>query len=117
MTNFLGKDVAFSGGGYFRFFPLWFVKQQMKRNTFNICYFHIADLIPSSSRMMTRAEYEDYFKEPGSLFNRYKRHIKTNLGKKSAFEKMNELVNSCQFFSVTQATEQIDWSKCPVFDF
>lgn len=113
MTNILGSDVAFSGGGYFRFFPLWFVKRQIKKNNYNICYFHIADLIPSSRRMMSRAEYEAYFKEPGTLLNRYKRHIKSNLGKSTALEKMSSLINSCQFVSISQASNQIDWTKSP----
>ena len=113
MTNFLGKDVAFSGGGYFRFFPLWFVKHKIEKNQYNICYFHIADLIPSSRRVMSRAEYEEYFKEPGTLLNRHKRHLKSNLGKSTALEKMNLLIDTLQFLSISQASNQIDWTKRP----
>lgn len=117
MTNIMGKALAFSGGGYFRFFPLWFVKQQMRRHDYNICYFHIFDLIPSSSKVMSRIEYETYFKEPGTLFNRYLRHLKSNLGKKNAFVKMNSLINSCQFMSISKASNQIDWTKRPTIEF
>lgn len=114
MASLLGKEVAFSGGGYFRFFPLWFVNRQMSKNDYNICYFHIGDLIPSSKKVMTRKEYEEYFKESGSLLNRYKRHLKSNIGKKTAFDRMSRLIRMREFLSIAQAKEQIDWSGCPI---
>ena len=114
MAHLLGKDIAFSGGGYFRFFPLWFVSRQMNSNDYNICYFHIGDLIPSSKKVMTRQEYEEYFKEPGTLINRYKRHMKSNIGKKTAFARMSRLIRSREFLSIAQAQDRIDWAHCPV---
>lgn len=113
MARLLNRDIAFSGGGYFRFFPLWFVKSQMKKRDFNISYFHIGDLIPSDNKMMTKEEYEDYFKEPGTLLNRYKRYLKSNLGKATALNKMNDLIRSRRFISIAQASEQIDWEMVP----
>ena len=112
MARVLNKDVAFSGGGYFRFFPFWFVNREMKKREYNICYFHIGDLVPSAKKMMTRAEYEEYFKESGTWLNRYKRHLKSNLGKKTALDKMNHLIRSRRFMSIAQADEQIDWEAC-----
>lgn len=114
-AHILNKDIAFSGGGYFRFFPLWFVTSQIKKRDYNICYFHIGDLIPSSVKMMSREEYEEYFKEPGSLLNRYKRHLKSNLGKKTALGRMNKLIRTQCFISIAQASNQIDWSTSPRF--
>ena len=114
MCRLLGHDIAFSGGGYFRFFPLWFVNRQMKKKDYNICYFHIGDLMVTDRAMMSRKEYEDYFKEPGTWLNRYKRHLKTNLGKKTALDRMNRLILSHDFISIHQASSQIDWSACPV---
>ena len=115
MARVLNKDVAFSGGGYFRFFPFWFVNREMKKRDYNICYFHIGDLVPSTKKMMSRAEYEDYFKESGTWLNRYKRHLKSNLGKKTALDKMNHLIRSRRFLSIAQADEQIEWATCPRF--
>ena len=114
MAHLLGKDIAYSGGGYFRFFPLWFVDKQMSRKGYNMCYFHIGDLIPSSKKVMTRMEYEEYFKELGTLMNRYKRYVKSNVGKSTAFERMCRLIRSRTFLSIVQAEEQIDWAACPV---
>lgn len=109
----LWKEMAYSGGGYFRFFPLDFVKGQMAKSDYTMCYFHINDLLPESKSVMTRKDYEEYFKESGSLINRYKRFIKANLGKKSAFDKMSKLVEQTSFINLAAADVQIDWNTVP----
>ena len=114
LASLFGQEIAYSGGGYFRFFPLWFIKHEMSRNDYAMCYFHLSDVIPETSKMMTRKEYEAYFKENGSLMNRFKRHIKSNLGKKNAFEKMKSLIQSYDFISIAQADEAIDWESAPI---
>lgn len=111
MASVLNKRVAYSGGGYFRFFPLMFISSQMSKSKYAMAYFHIGDLIPESKSVMTREEYESYFKENGSLINRYKRFIKTNLGKKGAFDKMMSLIGKQTFISLEEADKQIDWSN------
>ena len=110
-TMLLGKELAYSGGGYFRFFPLNFVRQKMANSDYAMTYFHIGDFIPNSHGMMSKADYEDYFKEPGTLKNRTIRYIKSSLGKKSAFQKMNNLIHSIDFISIEQADKMIDWAK------
>ena len=107
----IGKELAYSGGGYFRFFPLWFVKREMARSDYAMCYFHLDDLISETNRVMTRAEYEGYFKENGSWLNRHKRHIKSNLGKKGAYAKMRALINATAFTSLAQADTAINWDN------
>ena len=91
-ANVLGNEIAYSGGGYFRFFPLWFVKKEMKNNPYAMCYFHIGDLLPETGGVISKEAYEAYFKEPGTMKNRYMRYIKTNLGKKRALEKLKNLI-------------------------
>ena len=115
-VHIVGKEMAYSGGGYFRFFPLWFVKKEMSKSNYAMTYFHIDDLIPESERMMTKEEFEDYFKEPGTFFNRYKRHIKSNLGKKNAFNKMTKLITANQFQSIESADKLIDWQDAPIVE-
>ena len=117
MTTFMGKQVAYSGGGYFRLFPLGFVKHQLKMNDYTMCYFHIGDLMPEKGGVPTKDEYEAYYKEPGTLKNRYMRHIKTNLGKKGAFDKMMKLIDSEIFVNLEQADRIIDWSKASTIIF
>ena len=42
----MGKEMAYSGGGYFRFFPLGFVEREMCKTSYAMGYFHIGDLLP-----------------------------------------------------------------------
>lgn len=114
MTHFMGKLMAYSGGGYFRFFPLGFVRGRMAKSDYTMCYFHINDLLPEKGGVPTKAEYEEYYKEPGTLKNRYMRYIKTNLGKKGAFDKLNKLIFAESFSNIEQANNIIDWNSAPV---
>ena len=112
-TTLLGHEIAYSGGGYFRFFPLSFVRKEMAKSEYTMTYFHIGDLIPESSGMMSREAFERYYKIPGTLKNRYLRYVKTNLGKKKAFGKMMELIATEDFVNLEQADQLIDWQQAP----
>ena len=113
-TQVMGKEMAYSGGGYFRFFPLGFVKKQMKNSSYSMCYFHIGDLVPEKGGVPSKTEYEAYYKEPGTMKARYVRYLKTNLGKKNAFPKMMRLIDDMEFVNLQQANEAIDWATAPV---
>ena len=111
LTHLMGKELAYSGGGYFRFFPLWFVKSRMRQNDYNMCYFHIEDLMPEIIGVMSKEDYESYFKEPGTLKNRYVRYFKTNVGKGRAFSKMASLISSIDFVNIETADKMVDWEN------
>ena len=113
-TYVMGKEMAYSGGGYFRFFPLFFVKKEMAKSKYAMCYFHIGDLLPETEGVPSKDEYEAYYKEPGTLKNRYVRYLKSNLGKKNAFDKMMQLIDVMDFVGLQQADEAIDWTIAPV---
>ena len=112
-TKFLGHELAYSGGGYFRLFPLSFVRKEMAKSDYVMTYFHIRDLIPESDGMMCRKDFEDYYKIPGTLKNRYMRYIKTNLGKKKAFGKLLSLIATEDFVNMEQADNIINWEQAP----
>jgi polysaccharide deacetylase family protein (PEP-CTERM system associated) len=114
MTSFMGKQVAYSGGGYFRFFPLGFVKDRMAKSDYTMCYFHINDLLPEKKGVKSREEFEAYYKEPGTLKNRYKRYIKMNLGKKGAWNKLEKLIQQMDFANIEKVNQTIDWGASPV---
>ncbi len=111
----LGKELAYSGGGYFRFFPLWLIRSRIKDSAYNMCYFHIGDLLEGEHKLKTKAEYEEYYREPGTLLNRYKRYIKSNLGHHGVFEKMERLISSGDFLGLEDAVGMIEWSKVPKY--
>lgn len=110
-TKILGKELAYSGGGYFRFFPLQFVESEMKNANYSMTYFHIGDIVPDNVGIKTRKEYEDYYKEKGNFKNRYMRYIKTNLGKKGAFKKMLSLIDDVDFVNIQQVNTSFDWDN------
>ena len=110
-TRLLGKEMAYSGGGYFRLFPFWFVKNRIVSSDYNMCYFHIDDLTPEKQPIKSKDEYEGYYKESGTLINRYLRYFKANIGKKSAFVNMASLIQCTDFISLGQAEKMIEWEK------
>ncbi|MCM1139373.1 MAG: polysaccharide deacetylase family protein [Muribaculum sp.] len=99
----IGKDLAYSGGGYFRLLPLWFVKSRLSANDYNMCYFHIGDLLTEKAKMMSRTAYEEYFKEPGSLKNRLMRYAKSNVGRGHALQNLEALLEAFPFTSIREA--------------
>jgi polysaccharide deacetylase family protein (PEP-CTERM system associated) len=109
----LGKEIAYSGGGYFRFFPLWYVQKEIKKSPYSMCYFHIGDLLPETNGLLSKKDYEDYFKENGTLINRYKRYFKSNFGKKKSWKKLEKLIRTNNFFNLENADKSIDWTNCP----
>ena len=110
-TKILGREVAYSGGGYFRFFPLWYLRKKIKHSPYVMTYFHIGDLMHKKGGVMSRAAYETYFKEPGTLPNRLKRYVKSNLGTAGAFSKMSQLIRTFNFISLEDAGAKIAWNK------
>lgn len=113
-TKVFGKEMAYSGGGYFRFFPLSFVKKEMAKSKYAMCYFHIGDLTSESHGVMSKTAYEAYFKETGTLKARYMRYLKSNLGKKNAFGKMMKLIEGMDFVGMQQADALIEWNEAPI---
>lgn len=113
-TKVMGKEMAYSGGGYFRFFPLSFVKKEIAKSKYAMCYFHIGDLIPESKKMKSKGEYESYYKESGTFKARLIRHVKSNMGKKNAFDKMMQLIDDMDFIGLQQADGAIAWNIATV---
>lgn len=111
LTSFLGKDLAFSGGGYFRFFPYFFIKNRIEQSNYTMTYFHIGDLLHNKGRIMSKSEYENYFKEKGTLNNRVIRYLKSHIGTQGAFRKMSKLIRNIDLVSLSYAAEQIEWKS------
>lgn len=113
-TKLLGKEVVCSGGGYFRFFPLWYVKREMEAASYSMCYFHIGDLLPETNGILSKEAYEAYFMEKGTLKARYIRYLKSNLGKKNALKKLIRLMETTKFVDLRQADRDSDWNSSAI---
>ena len=59
MTTIFGKKMAYSGGGYFRILPYRIVKSKMNSKDYNICYFHLNDLISQKIKMKSCFKFGD----------------------------------------------------------
>lgn len=114
MASLFGRDVAYSGGGYFRLFPYWFIKSHIQKGEYSMCYFHIYDLLPDKRAIKSREEYESYFMEPGTLKNRYLRYFKSNIGKINAWNKLERLIKKVHFASIYQFVCAVDVKELPI---
>ena len=111
LTTVLGKTIAYSGGGYFRLLPYFFVNRTISKREYNMCYFHLNDLINQKIKMKSKKEYEAYFKEPGTLKNRLIRYLKSNVGTGDAYGKLKRLLADQLFVSIREADKIIDWNQ------
>ena len=109
LTSIAGKKIAYSGGGYFRMLPYSFVRKTMAKRDYNICYFHLNDLVNQKIKLKSRSEYEKYFNEPGTLKNRLVRYAKSNIGTGDAYEKLLNLLSTYTFTSIRDC--EMDWSN------
>ncbi|MDY3032376.1 MAG: polysaccharide deacetylase family protein [Odoribacter sp.] len=113
-AKIMNCSLAFSGGGYFRLIPLMLQEKFVRDMDYVMFYFHINDLIEQKIKFMSRSEFEDYFKETGTLKNRVSRYIKSNIGKGGAKKKLESLFANYQFVNLTLADSMLDWNKQPV---
>lgn len=74
-----------------------------------MAYFHIGDLIHNKGGIMSKKDYETYFREQGSFKNRLVRYAKSSIGTRNAFGKMSRLVTECDFISLEEADVIINW--------
>lgn len=100
MTQFLGKRLAYSGGGYFRLFPYSKIKSIVNQNDYVMTYFHIKDMDAGQMRKYRGLENES---APVRYFKNY-------FGLKHCFSKFERLVNTFGFQSLEQADKLIDWN-------
>lgn len=77
-------------------------------------YFHMADLVDFKSKMLSRKDYEIYFKENGSFKNRLMRWMKSNVRRKRAFKGLEEILSSYPFINVELAAKNA--SSFPVIE-
>ena len=99
MKRVFGKDIAFSGGGYFRLVPYHFIKKWTRDSSYTMTYFHI----------------RDFDKEQKVIYSL--RYFKSYYGIKNAFEKFQQYLADFQFLSLERAYQKIDWDNVPVASF
>ena len=96
LLEVMGQNVIFSGGGYFRIFPYWMIKQMMKKSDYVMTYFHPRDFDPDQPII------EDLS---------YVRKFKSYVGLSSAFDKLEKLITDFEFVDIAEANKTIQWEE------
>lgn len=92
----LGKEIVFSGGGYFRLFPYWMIKKLTSSQDYTMTYFHPSDFDPN---------------QPDMPHLSTRQRIKNKIGLKSAYGKYLKYLDDFDFVNLETADKLIDWSK------
>lgn len=94
-TKILGKNIVYSGGGYFRLLPLWFLRRRFTNDEYIMTYFHPRDFDPNQPMV------------PGIGITR---RFKSYVGLSRAYSKLEHLLKEHQFINVDMAIKSVDWN-------
>ena len=99
--NFLGDHIIYSGSGYFRVWPYWFVKKRFEASDYEMAYFHPRDFDNHIHKMFAGNPY---------LQLRYR------IGTNSSRNKMKSFIKDFDFLTVEKAVKQVNWNEAKVMD-
>lgn len=99
LSSFAGKNLIFSGGGYFRLFPYPLLNIMTKNSDYVMTYFHPRDFDAEQPMV------------PGLNFIR---KFKSYYGLKGCLPKLNKLIKKHEFVDIRTAEASIDWEKAKV---
>ena len=94
--RFYGKNIVFSGGGYFRLFPYWLIKKWSKESSYLMTYFHPRDFDPE----------QPIFESQKGI-----RKFKSYVGLKRSFMKFDKYLNDFEFIDIETADNKINWEN------
>lgn len=92
----MGKDIVFSGGGYFRLLPYPIIHFFMKRSDYVMSYFHPRDFDthqPIMSNLPINRKFKSYY------------------GIKNAYTKLVNVLNEFNYSDISNAEKHIEWNK------
>ncbi len=91
-----GRNMIFSGGGYFRLLPYRMIKYMMKRSDYVMTYFHPRDFDtgqPVIGELSAIRKFKSYY------------------GLGSAFDKLERLISDFEFIDLHSAEKKVDWDQ------
>lgn len=92
-SNFFGKRIIYSGGGYFRLFPYYLIQYLTDRSDYNMTYFHI----------------RDFDKHQVKIGNKWsKEYFSSYYGINAAFDKFDKYISDFKFISLGEAIKSIN---------
>lgn len=95
-VNVFGKDIIFSGGGYFRVFPYKLIESFTKKSDYIMTYFHPRDFD---------------FNQPMVPGLSATRKFKSYYGLKHTEKKLRNWMSEFNFMDLKSADKMVDWTK------
>jgi len=95
-ANILGNNIVYSGGGYFRLLPAWYLNKKFANDSYIMTYFHPRDFDP---------------KQPIAPGLNFIRKFKSYVGLNSAYKKLESILKENKFINVETAVRDIDWEN------
>ncbi|HBK32270.1 MAG TPA: polysaccharide deacetylase [Porphyromonadaceae bacterium] len=99
--KFFGKSMVYTGGGYFRLFPYWMIKNQAKKSPYIMSYLHPRDMDAGQPVIPDL-----------SLTRKFRSYI----GLKHAAAKLEKWITDFTFTDIQTASDNIDWEQVPIID-
>jgi polysaccharide deacetylase family protein (PEP-CTERM system associated) len=100
-ARFLGQNMVYTGGGYFRFFPYYLIKHWSKNNDYNMIYIHPRDL-DASQPMIKELSLS--------------RKFKSYYGLKNAEVKLRRWLTEFKFIDIREFDKEYDWEKAKIIN-
>lgn len=101
LGNMLGREIVFSGGGYFRVMPYWLLKRLTTKSDYIMAYFHPCDFDPDQPKMPQLPRM---------------RQFKNRVALKGAYEKFKRYINEYDFLDIETASKRIVWTAIKNID-
>lgn len=95
----LGREIVYSGGGYFSVMPWWLLKKLTADSEYVLSYFHPSDFDPGQPQMPQLPKM---------------RQFKNRVALKGAYEKFVKYINNFEFMDLRSAG--VDFNDVPVID-
>lgn len=94
-----GKNIVFSGGGYFRLMPYNVIRNFTKCQNYTMTYFHPSDFDPD---------------QPDMSHLSLRSRLKNRIGLKGAYSKYLKYLSDFDFVDIPTAIERIAWEDMPI---
>lgn len=95
-SKIFGKTTVFSGGGYFRLFPYFLIKELTKKSDYNMTYFHPRDFDIGQPVISDLSKI---------------RKFKSYVGINGAEAKLQNWLLDFNFIDISEANNNINWNK------
>lgn len=100
-SRILGREMVFSGGGYFRLLPYSIIQRCFSESEYVMTYFHPRDFDPGQEIIKSLP---------------LKRKFMSYVGLKSSEKKLRRLLKDYNFVDLSAADLLVDWKESPIIE-